>query len=78
MTCGFSFIQTDIITSGQKVEKRLTNTKFKLSKERVDKIKKVIEVFGHEHEHIYSICIKCYRHIEKVLKLQEDLSSLQK
>ncbi|CAC5383779.1 unnamed protein product [Mytilus coruscus] len=76
--CGFSFIQTDITPSGHKVEKRLTNKKLKLSKERVDNIRKVIEVFEHEHGQINGICITCYRHIEKVLKLQEELGSLQK
>lgn len=76
--CGFSFVQTDITPSGHKVEKKLTNHKLKLTRERVDNIKKVIEVFEHEHEQVNGVCKKCYRHIEKVLKLQEDLGSLQK
>ncbi|CAG2204424.1 unnamed protein product [Mytilus edulis] len=62
---------TDIITSGQKVEKRLTNTKFKLSKERVDKLKKVIEVYEHEHEHIYRSIYLCTSMVTRIEEAKE-------
>lgn len=76
--CGFSFIQTEVLFTGQIVQKKYLNKKLKLTEERIKNITIVVSDFEPEPTSINGVCVKCYRHIEKVIQMQTDLSKMQK
>lgn len=75
--CGFSFIQTEVLVTGQTVQKKYLNKKLKLTEERIKKITSVVNDFETEPTSINGVCVKCYRHIEKVIQMQTDLAKMQ-
>jgi hypothetical protein len=77
--CCFSFIQTEITPSGEKVETKFLTKKLKLTDERVDKIKLVIDSFelGSARNYRNGVCVKCFSKVERVLQLKTQLSTLR-
>ena len=65
--CGFSFIQIEVLFTGQIVQKKYLNKKLKLTEERIKNITIVVSDFELEPTSINGVCVKCYRHIEKVI-----------
>ena len=78
--CGLSFIQTEITREGVEIYcKQLMKTKLRLSNERVLMIQRVIEQFVlPEDGTTDGVCIKCYRHVESVIKLETQKENLKK
>lgn len=77
--CGFSFLETEILPDGtKKVTKHLTN-KLRLNPERISAITSVLE--GYESTNVErtnnGVCLKCFRNIQKCIKLDSDLKSLK-
>lgn len=75
--CGFLFIRTEIDEHGRVVEKKFLNKKLKLTDERVHKISSVVTDYHEPADSSNGVCIKCFRHIEKVLQMQKDISRMQ-
>lgn len=56
--------------------KKYTNMKLKLSKERLQNIDIVIGSIVNSDIEKNGVCIKCYRAVEKVIKLRNEVKSL--
>ena len=76
--CGFALFHTEITSTGQRIERKSLNIKLKLTDERIQNISNVIESFERELCGKNGICTKCYRNVEKVLHMQNDLIKLRK
>lgn len=73
--CGFCFVSTETDETGNITIKKYTNMKFKLSKERLQNIDIVIGTIENSdiEKNGYGVCIKCYRAVEKVIKLRNEV-----
>ncbi|XP_061166248.1 uncharacterized protein LOC133175140 [Saccostrea echinata] len=61
--CGFSFIHTFIDSNGKEITQKFFDKKFKLTEER----KKIIN----------SVCQKCFRTVERLSKMEKEVSELK-
>lgn len=75
--CGFAFIQTEVLASGEQKEIKFLNRKLKITKEKVDTIKLVIDEFSHDLSSSNGVCKTCFRSVERVLRLENEVKGLQ-
>ena len=77
--CGFSCIQVEISSTGERTEKKFLNKKRKLTDERLKAITSVIDNFKHDSNiSTNGVCLKCFRNVEKVLQMESGVHKLQK
>lgn len=74
--CGFCFVSKETDETGNITIKKYTNMKLKLSKERLQNIDIVIGSIENSDIEKNGVCIKCYRAVEKVIKLRNEVKSL--
>lgn len=77
--CGFAFVQAEVTSTGETIEKKLFNKKLKLTEEKISAIRNVLGEFNHEC--IISnngVCKQCFRTIERINKAEKEVEELQK
>ncbi|CAC5407727.1 unnamed protein product [Mytilus coruscus] len=72
--CGFSFIQIEISSTGERIEKKLFKMKLQLNSERIAIISSVVTGFevNAEVDKDNGVCIKCFRKVQQSIKLKKD------
>lgn len=75
--CGYAFVQREVTASGETIEKKFFNKKLKLTRDRVVLIQKVLEEFSPEDETDNGVCKNCFRGVEKLIKMDEEMKNLQ-
>lgn len=78
LLCAFSFIYTDILSTGEKQEVKLLKQKLRLTEERIDNVRKIIPSFNiKEVDKNSGVCVKCYKTVEKGIRMEEQLIKLK-
>lgn len=77
--CGFAFVQAEVTSTGETIEKKLFNKKLKLTEEKILAIRNVLGEFNHECiTSNNGVCKQCFRTIEKIIKSEKEVEELQK
>jgi hypothetical protein len=72
--CGFSFIETEITSSGERIVHKRFTQKVKLNPEKISIICDVISNFqlDPDIDKDNGVCVKCFRKVENAVKYQKD------
>lgn len=76
VTCAFSFVETSVLPTGEKVVLKHFSKKLKLSVERVNNIRSVIPDFVESStDDSNGVCVKCYRRVENIHKMTKEIEN---
>ncbi|XP_052073799.1 uncharacterized protein LOC127711731 [Mytilus californianus] len=70
--CGFTFIQKETTSDGLVITNKFTHRKLKLTTERLREIEKVVGNLQKKKKDDNGVCLKCYRAVERVLRLEKE------
>ncbi|CAC5384735.1 unnamed protein product [Mytilus coruscus] len=68
----FSFIQKETTSDGVVITNKSTHRKLKLTTERLREIEKVVGNLQKKKKDDNGVCLKCYRAVERVLRLEKE------
>lgn len=76
--CGFAFVQSEITSTGETIERNLFNKKLKLTDDKVKSIQHVLSEFQHDSvSSSNGVCKNCYRTVERIIKIEKEVEQLQ-
>ncbi|CAG2206692.1 unnamed protein product [Mytilus edulis] len=78
LLCAFSFVHTEISSTGEKHEVKLFKHKLRLTDVRVNNVKKIIPSFHvTDGDTNNGFCTKCYKIVEKIFRQEEEVEKLK-
>lgn len=78
LLCSYSFIHTEITSTGEKKEVKHFKFKLRLTKERIKNVKRILPYFavpGDDNNN--GICLKCNKVVERIIHMEGEITKLK-
>lgn len=78
LLCSYSFIHTEITSTGEKKEVKHFKFKLRLTKERIKNVKRILPSFAIPGDDINNgICLKCNKVVERIIHMEGEITKLK-